>query len=143
MKIPMTLAAAVLALALLPAAAGAQSSGAPKDGKTQPEGPMVLPEVLNCLFDRAWSCRHRGCLVSTRKVTIRIDTKTMIVCRVRGEKCSRPMKFVMTQQRGGFSGSVAKRGMLFFVDRRLRISVAQIRRRRIFAVYGRCKAVTQ
>ena len=101
--------------------------------------PKKLPEKLDCVFDRAWSCRHRGCLVDTRKVIVRIDTKSKIACQMKGEKCVRPMTFSMTHQRGGFSGAIPKRGMIFFVDGRLRASVAQLRRRRVFAVYGQCK----
>ncbi len=140
MKRILTILFAVLATATTTTAQVVRPPGDQAAPKTKPL--KIMPEKLDCLIDRAWSCRHRGCLVSTQKVTIRIDTKAMTACRIRGEKCTRPMKFVMTKQRGGFSGAVAKRGMLFFVDRRLRISVAQIRRRRIFAVYGQCKAMT-
>lgn len=113
-----------------------------KPPQTKPPTPeKKLPEKLECVFDRAWTCRHRGCLVDTRKVVVHIDTKTKIACQMRRGKCVRPMPFALTKQRRGFSGAITKRGMIFFIDDRYRATVAQLRRKRVFAVYGQCKPV--
>lgn len=102
----------------------------------------TLPEKLACVFDRAWTCRHRGCLVDTNKVVVRLDTKTKIACQMRRGRCVRPMTFTLTKQRRGFMGVVKKRGMIFHIDDRYRATVAQLRHKRVFAVYGQCKPFT-
>lgn len=141
--------AIIAAVGLLGAAeVHAQSGGAPREpGRTppgiKPPPEQKIPEKLNCVFDRAWNCRRRGCLVETDKVVVVIDTKARTACQVRGAECRRTMKFDMTVRRGSITGAIPRRGMYFHIDGRYRATVAQLRRQRVFAVYGRCKPVTQ
>ena len=143
------LASIMAAFCMLGATQGhAQSGGAPREpGRTppgvKPPPDQKIPEKLTCVFDRAWNCRRRGCLVETDKVVVRIDTKARTVCQVRGEHCRRTMTFTLTVRRGRITGAVPRRGMYFSIDGRYRATVAQLRGRRVFAVYGTCKPAPQ
>jgi hypothetical protein len=146
----MKILASIIAIVSLlgAAAAHAQSSGAPREpGRTppalKPPPEKKIPEKLTCVFDRAWNCRRRGCLVETDRVVIRIDTKATTACQMHGGRCRRTMKFNMTVRRGSITGAIPQRGMYFHIDGRYRATVAQLRGRRVFAVYGQCKPATQ